>query len=94
MHADLWSFNLRDCRSNSIFSTVLALLGRPLCPLFRFWQVPSRTKHFHNCSLTRAGKLPQRPAQRRIISGALAYLPLHILNKSKLFGPSLNEAYL
>ena len=28
-------------------------------------------EHFHNCSLTRAGKLPQRPAQRRITSQAL-----------------------
>ena len=25
-----------------------------------------RSKHFHNCSPIRAGKLPQRPAQRRI----------------------------
>ena len=30
-----------------------------------------RSEHFHNCSLTRAGKLPQRPAQRRITSQAL-----------------------
>jgi hypothetical protein len=26
-----------------------------------------RSKCFHNCSLTRAGKLPQRPAQRALI---------------------------
>jgi hypothetical protein len=32
-----------------------------------------RSKCFHNCSLTRAGKLPQRPAQRRIISQALIF---------------------
>ena len=30
-----------------------------------------RSKRFHNCSLTRARKLPQRPAQRRITSQAL-----------------------
>jgi hypothetical protein len=32
-----------------------------------------RSKCLHNCSLTRAGKLPQRPAQRRIISQALIF---------------------
>ena len=37
-----------------------------------------RLKRFHNCSLTRQERLPQRPAQRRITSRALFREASHI----------------
>jgi hypothetical protein len=38
---DRWPFCLNDCRTNSIFCAVLAVLIRPLRPLFTWWQVHS-----------------------------------------------------
>jgi hypothetical protein len=73
-NADLSSFCVRGCRSIQYFSLTLSYSGSTT---FSFVEIVAsllsnkRSKRFHNCSLIRAGKLPQRPAQRRITSQAL-----------------------
>jgi hypothetical protein len=71
-------FEQEIVKTFNIFRCSCRTRGRPLFPSLRLWQVSSRTnvrktKRFHTCSLTRAGKLPQRPAQRRITSQALQF---------------------
>ena len=48
---DRWLFSVRDCRTNSMFSVVGAVLVRLLRPLYRLRQEPSRS-NFLNLLIT------------------------------------------
>ena len=71
---DLLPCCVEDSRTSSIFSGVLAVLGRPLRPLFKSWHVASR-KNFRYVELivrlVGVGILPQRPGHRLLTSTVL-----------------------